>query len=331
MLSNTRHHPNESRPALFDRSDRARLEVSGPDRARFLHNLTTNEVKRMPVGRGCEAFVTSTQGKTLAFVLLHATEDCILVRSDPGGLELALPHLRKYGIFDDVTIDDRSDSTFEFHLIGVEGLFPGSMPGESDHSHGIVEIGGRRVRIIRESPAGCSGLTILGDRADFNAVLAAIRSVTGEGGLSEPGAGVFEVLRIEAGTPASGRDVTEKNLPQEFARDDRAISFVKGCYLGQETVARIDALGHVNQILKGLILEPGAAVPAIGTVLEDQDGKRSGAVTSSAFSPWRERPVALAMVRNAQAVAGTIVRLTGNDAEAPVAAIVADLPMPPFA
>ena len=63
-------------------------------------------------------------------------------------------------------------------------------------------------------------------------------------------------LRIEAGTPVFGKDVTEKNLPQEIGRDDRAISFVKGCYLGQETVARIDALGHVNQVLKGLVFEP---------------------------------------------------------------------------
>ncbi len=328
MPSNPRSHPIGSRPALFDRSDRARLEVSGPDRGKFLHNLTTNEVRRMPAGRGCETFVTSTQGKTLAFVLLHATEERILVRSDPGGLELALPHLRKYGIFDDVTIDDRSDSTFEYHLIGGEGLLQGPMPGEADNSHLVGEIGGRAVRIIRESPAGFPGLTILGDRADADAVRAAIRSVAGEGGLDEPGSGDFEVLRIEAGTPASGRDVTEKNLPQEFARDDRAISFVKGCYLGQETVARIDALGHVNQVLKGLMLEPGAAVPTVGAVLEDPDGKRSGVVTSSAFSHWRGRPVALAMVRNAQAAAGTILRLAGNDAEAPVVAIVADLPMP---
>ena len=68
-------------------------------------------------------------------------------------------------------------------------------------------------------------------------------------------------MRIAAGTPVFGKDVTEKNLPQEIGRDDRAISFVKGCYLGQETVARIDALGHVNQVFKGLRFEPRADLP----------------------------------------------------------------------
>ena len=70
---------------LFDRSDRCRLAVSGPDRAKFLHNLLTNEVKRLPVGRGCEAFVTSLQGRTLAFVIVLAAEDAILLGTDPGG------------------------------------------------------------------------------------------------------------------------------------------------------------------------------------------------------------------------------------------------------
>src|SRR4051794_39289324 len=79
------------RVGFLDRSDRVRLEVAGPDRAKFLHNLTTNEVKRLAVGRGCEAFVTSPQGKTLGYVSLMICEDRILVRTNPGGLELALP------------------------------------------------------------------------------------------------------------------------------------------------------------------------------------------------------------------------------------------------
>src|ERR1700730_17083507 len=86
----------------IDRSDRVRLEVSGDDRAKFLHNLTTNEVKRLAVGRGCEAFVTSLQGKTLGYVTLHVADDSILLRTDAGGLEFLLPHFQKYGALDDV-------------------------------------------------------------------------------------------------------------------------------------------------------------------------------------------------------------------------------------
>ncbi len=112
------HHSMEMGIGMAARSDRLRIEVSGPDRAKFLHNLTTNEVKRLASGRGCEAFVTSTQGKTIGYVIILAAEDRILVRSDPGGMELALPHFRKYGIFDDIAIEDRTRETFEVHLLG---------------------------------------------------------------------------------------------------------------------------------------------------------------------------------------------------------------------
>src|SRR4051794_20039222 len=91
---------------LCDRSGRARLEILGPDRAKFLHNLTTNDVNGLAAGRGVEAFVTSPQGKTLGYVTLLARADRILLRTDAGGLEHVLPHLRKYGVFDDVELDD---------------------------------------------------------------------------------------------------------------------------------------------------------------------------------------------------------------------------------
>ena len=139
------------------------------------------------------------------------------------------------------------------------------------------------------------------------------------------------MLRIEAGTPVFGREVTERNLPQEVGRDDRAINFVKGCYLGQETVARIDALGHVNQLLRGLRLEPTSTAPPPGSVVEI-DGNRVGFVTSSAVSPGWNAPVALALIRATHARAGTAVIVkqpdqAGLDAAAP--ATVCDLPMIP--
>ncbi len=137
-------------------------------------------------------------------------------------------------------------------------------PGEAAYSHVMTELGGRPVRLVRESPAGLPGITILGERADAGAVAAAMTAAAGSRSIEVLAPSAYEALRIEAGTPVFGKDVTEKNLPQEFGRDDQAISFVKGCYLGQETVARIDALGHVNQFLKGLALRAGHALPATG-------------------------------------------------------------------
>jgi folate-binding protein YgfZ len=332
MDDERRRSPIEAGLGLIDRTDRVRIEVTGPDRAKFLHNLTTNEVKRLPAGRGCEAFVTSTQGKTIGYVLLHAAEDRILVRADPGGMELSLPHLRKYGIFDDVAIEDCSEGTFEIHVFGagcdeLVRRVGGEVPDGNGCAHVAATLAGVPVRVIRESPVGATGLTVIGGRGDAGAVVEALRDAAGDGGLVELERAGFEVLRIEAGTPVFGRDVSEKNLPQEFGRDDRAISFVKGCYLGQETVARIDAVGHVNQILKGLTFEPGSECPAPGSSLE-ADGKRVGVVTSAALSPWRGRPVGLAMIRTSHANAGTTLRLGGTGESSAVFATVCDLPLP---
>ena len=310
-----------ARAGWIDRSDRDRLDVAGPDRAKFLHNLTTNDVKRLAVGRGHEAFVTSPQGKTLGYVTLLATEDAILVRSDPGGLAGVRPHFRKYGIFDDVTLSDVEARTFEYHLAGpladdlIRGL-GGELPPAVDLAHGVTTLAGRAVRLIRESPAGFAGLTLIGDRADAAPIAEALAAA----GAVPILPATFEALRIEAGTPASGRDVTPETLPQEVGRDARAINFVKGCYLGQETVARLDALGHVNKLLRGLRLDAGP-VPPPGTPLH-ADGKRVGAITSAAFSPRHGRPVALAYVRVAHAAPGTALQVESDGGEKLAAIVV---------
>ena len=147
-------------------------------------------------------------------------------------------------------------------------------------------------------------------------------------GLIELDPRTFEVLRIEAGTPVFGKDITEKNLPQEIGRDDRAINFVKGCYLGQETVARIDALGHVNQILRGLRCEPSSVCPAPGWVLKDGD-KRVGWITSATFSPRFGTTVALAIVRTSHSNPGIVLRLGPADGKSVAVATISDLPLSP--
>ena len=141
--------------------------MTGPDRAKFLHNLTTNDVKRLAVLQGQEAFVTSLQGKTLGFVTLLACEDRIMLRSDPGALEALGPHLRKYGVFDDVAIDDVSARTFELHVAGphAEELLRrlgAALPEAKDVAHQSAPIGAVAVRIVRETPTGRPGLTLIG-------------------------------------------------------------------------------------------------------------------------------------------------------------------------
>jgi folate-binding protein YgfZ len=331
-----RPETGHSAPAIeigvADRSNRVRITISGPDRAKFLQNLTTNDVKRLAAGRGCEAFVTSLQGKTLAYVIMHVAEDLIWVRSDAGGMELALPHIRKYGVFDEVTIDDRSSTTFELHLAGRDaaGLLARAShcaPDETDYAHVKLNLGGCAVVAIRESPTGLPGITLIGEEHAAPVVRQTLWAHAAPRGWTDLDPDTFEALRIEAGTPVFGKDITDKNLPQEIGRDARAISFVKGCYLGQETVARIDALGHVNQILKGLWFEPQAPCPLPGSTLV-AGGKRVGAITSAVVSAFRGRPIALGLIRTSHGRHGTVVQVQLAGTSLTTAAAVSDLPFP---
>jgi folate-binding protein YgfZ len=182
------------------------------------------------------------------------------------------------------------------------------------------------VLVVREGPTGRPGLTLIGPRDAGIRVVELLKSHAPELPIGELDPESFEVLRIEAGTPVFGREVTEKHLPQELDRDERAINFVKGCYLGQETVARIDALGHVNQVLRGLRFDPDAVDPGQGAEVE-ADGKRVGVVTSSAYSPGWGVVIALAMLRTSHARPGT--RVAARAPAGGSAATVCTLPMIP--
>ena len=322
---------------LRDRSGRVRLDVSGPDRQKFLHNLTTQDVKHLPAGEGREAFVTSPQGKTLGYVTLLAAGDRILVRSDREGWGPVLPHLAKYGVFDEVTLDDVSDRTFELHLasagagdrLAAAGL---ELPPAGDLRHGVGQVGGVEVLVVRESLTGRPGFTLIGEKTGLDAVSEALRQAVSPHELIALDDAAFEALRIEAGVPVAGRDVTPDNLPQEVARDALAINFVKGCYLGQETVARIDALGHVNRLLRGLRLD-ATVPPPPGAAILQADGRAIGAVTSAARASGGSCVVALGYVRNSHARAGTPVQVlcvVEGQPEQRIPAIVCDLPMGPW-
>jgi folate-binding protein YgfZ len=289
--------------AWVDRSDRLRVRVSGPDRAKCLHNLTTNEVKRLAMGAGCEAFVTSPQGKILAMVTLLSRPDDLLVGADAAAREGLLAHLAKYAIFDDVQIDDLSAETFEWHIVGpqLEDLVARlgiAWPGPALLASGEGRIADVGMTLYRDDPLGPPGLTLIGPVEASPRVDQALRAASDGLGLVSLQKPHAELLRIAAGTPVFGQDISTDNLPQEVGRDGRAISFVKGCYLGQETVARIDALGHVNRHLRRLHLE--GPMPPSGTPLI-VEGKPVGKVTSAAPLPGQPYGIGLGYVRTAHA------------------------------
>ena len=317
-------------PRFSDRSSGVRLEVLGPDRAKFLHNLTTNDVKRLSIGKGHESFVTSPQGKTLGFMTVLAADDRLILRTDPDGFSLALPHFQKYGVFDDISIETVSDRTFEYHLEGptVEDELRSqgaTLPGRNELDHVMTTLGSAPVRLIREALLGPSGWTILGAKEDAPAVYKAIHAFSTPTIDLEPGE--VERLRVLQGFPVYGVDITSANLPQEVGRDSNAINFVKGCYLGQETVARIDALGHVNKLLRGFIIDGSGDPPKPGSSLESE-GKKVGNLTSCVAAEVPGRCFALGYVKATLAAAGTAVKVVTESGE-PTAweATVADFPL----
>lgn len=314
----------------IDRSDRIRLRFKGPDRIRSLQNLVTNDVKGKSAGQGAEAFLTSPQGKTLGFLRILVAEEEVLVGSDPGTLDLIGPHLSKYCALDDVEFADVSGETFEVHLAGprADAIFENGGAqelGDVEYDHRSALIAGVPVRAVRESPTGRRGLTLIGPLAGLPVIREACEGL----GAVPIAPGCWEVLRVEAGFPAYFREVNPENLPQELGRDARAINFRKGCYLGQETVARLDALGHVNKLLRGLIVEGGGATPPPpGSLLETEEGQGAGSVTSSGFSEEIGGTVALAIVRVKLAPVGSVLKVRHPDGTES-AARVAELPLIP--
>jgi tRNA-modifying protein YgfZ len=296
------------------------IAVSGPDRSSFLQSFTTNDIKRLTPGAGCEAFVTSPQGKTLGHVLVFCETDRIVLDTSPGQAQALIGHFERYVITEEIQFIDESNERGVILLAGpqaasvIENL-SGSRAPELPLAHSRAVLAGCQLAIRRAPFAGCDSFLLESAATDQEAVAAALSA----GGANACDQSTIDALRIEAGFPLFGPDITDENLPQEVARDKQTISFTKGCYLGQETVARIDALGHVNRLLRGVKFA-GTSVPAAGTALLAA-GQAVGKVTSAVWSPRLSAPLGLAYIRRQHAKAGTELTWDGGTAA------VIDLPL----
>lgn len=292
---------------LCDLPDRTRIALTGNDRQKFLHNFCTNDVKRLAPGEGCEAFITSVQGKVLGHGHIFCENERLVFDSVPGQAETLLPHLDKYLITEAVEFHDLTAAEHGLLLAGANAAdllakaADRELPAEPN-AHLPATLGGVEVRIARLPLAGPASFYITCAAGSFPVAREALLAAGALACESE----ALDVVRVENGYPLFGRDITTANLPQEVDRNAQAISFTKGCYLGQETVARIDALGHVNRLLRGVRFE-GEEVPQPGDTLTAEPGSEQsiGQVTSSVFSPRLSAPLALAYVRSQHAAAGS--------------------------
>ncbi len=262
--------------AWLDLSARGRITARGRDRARLLHNLTSNEVKKMTPGSGCYAFLLNQQGRIQADLCLLCLADHFLIDTEPELREKVQQLIRRYIISDQVELEDVTSQTA---AIGVEGPLAESLQPPDGCTKAPFSLTGQ------------PGYRIYCAAGDMTKIVGQLESA----GARSATPGDARVVRIENGKPRYGEDIRETSLPQE-TQQMHAVSFTKGCYVGQEIVERIRTQGHVNKKLVRLEIDgPEPAAPGARLMV---DGKEAE-ITSSVYSPHFGKAIALAYVREA--------------------------------
>ena len=308
---------------LIDRRDHGVLEVTGRDRAKFLHAMLSNDVASLTPGQGCAATLLDIHGKVQVLLRVLVLDDRVLVITPPAYAERTNEALDTYlfsekAYFRDVSADHAVLVVAGPAAPSLVERVAGAVPAERPWSHVPGVVNGATVRVARGSgETGAPEVWVVGAAADGDAVGEALRAA----GARPIGPAAVESLRIEAGTPAFPADMGPTVLLPEVPFAD-LVSHTKGCYIGQEVIVRIRDRGHVNRLLRGLVLE-GDTVPEPGAPVLAGDAE-VGRVTSATWSYGLGRPVALAFVRRQHADHGTAIGVRVGDATVP--ATVSDLP-----
>ena len=308
--------------ALFDRSALGKVRVTGRDRLAFLQGMLTNDVAGLQPGRGVPAAFLDAHGKVTVLLVVYATVDQVLIELPAGLTEKTLQTIDRYLISEKAYFEAVDDA---FAILSVQGpTARGVLEGLTGvtldlppYAHTEVSIAGGPVRVINRSESPGPGFHCWVPAEH----VAAVRSALAGAGAAPAGDETLEVLRIEAGQPWYPRDVDDSVILPE-TRLDALVSYTKGCYIGQETVARVKYRGHVNRALSGLVIE-GDRVPGAGAQVA-VDGREVGRVTSAARSIALGRPIALGYVRREHFEPGTAVTVVDGAGEQP--ARVAALP-----
>ncbi|HAC63192.1 MAG TPA: folate-binding protein YgfZ [Cyanothece sp. UBA12306] len=266
---------------ICDRSHWGLLQITGEDRLRFLHNQTTNNINSLKPGQGCDSVFVNSTGRTLDLVTAYVTEEAILILTSPNRRKFLSDWMDRY-IFpmDKVEISDISQENAIFTLIGSEattileqwGININNLAKLSLENHELIDVNNKQIRITIGSGLGITGYNLIVPINQGKNVWEELVEL----GIIPIGDRVWEQLRIKQGRPVPDKELTEDYNPLE-AGLWHAISFDKGCYIGQETIARLNTYKGVKQRLWGIklnkIVEPGIPVTL--------DGNKVGIVTSS--------------------------------------------------
>ena len=280
---------------LLDLSSRGRISVSGSEAVMFLNGLITNDLKTLDENRWMPAAFPNVQGRLLAAVRVLRRHDDLLLDTEAATREKVLKILERFTFAGDFKV---ADLTNESALISFQGRGASALV---EKVYGVTDLSrdgvwqNESVTIIRATHTGEDGFDVIGD------------VTAGADGLTVVSKEVEEILRIEAGIARYGVDMDESNVVTETNLDD-AVSYTKGCYLGQEIIIRIKHRGHVAKKLTGLRFETDQAIGP-GAVIKSTDDKEIGRVTSATFSPQFGTTVGLGYVRYEYLTPGTPIRI----------------------
>jgi tRNA-modifying protein YgfZ len=309
-LSTTEYDAITQGCGVLDRSERGKLALTGGDAKGFLQGQVSNDVEALVPGTGCYAALLTPKGKMLGDLRILDAEDELLLDTERIALQELFNMIRRFSIGFDVELHKRTLERGLLSLLGpqsaaVAGV--GDLP-DAEYSHMGAEVAGIPVRAIR-TDLGVDLLCHAEQTQDLGQAL----HVAGAIAVSEE---VAECVRVEHGRPRFGLDLDESVIPQEADLNERAVSFTKGCYVGQETVARLYYRGKPNRHLRGVRLSSPART---GDEIAFE-GKAVGRIASVAQSPALG-PLALALVRR-EAPAGSAVTVGADQ----ISAIVVELP-----
>jgi tRNA-modifying protein YgfZ len=289
--------------ALVDRSERGKLALTGADAKTFLNGQISNEIEALEPGTGCYAALLTNKGKMLGDLRVIDTGTELWLDTERASLQALFDTVRRGSVGWQVELHKRTLQQALLSLVGPHAGRVAGFEGAPEHANRAADIGGAAVLLISTD----LGVDVVCAAEDAERVRPALA-------VAEVPEAAAEVLRVEAGRPRYGIDLDDTTIPQEAGLNERAVSFTKGCYVGQETVARLHYRGKPNRFLRGLRL---SAPVASGTSL--LRGEREvGRIGSTVLSP-RHGPIALALVRREAAVGESLVAGNAN-------ALVSELP-----
>jgi tRNA-modifying protein YgfZ len=294
---------------LLDRSERGKLLLRGAEAAEYLQGQLTNEIESLAPGEGCYSALLDRKGHMQADMqVLRLADDEIWIDTEPQPLEPTRRHLEMYKIGRDVEVEDMTGTRAILSLIGPRAAELAGAPPLPEHTWERLSIAGSECIAVGTA----LGIDLIGEAADADRLAATLA----EAGAPGVGPEAAEILRIEAGTPRFGLEMDAATMPAEAGIVERAVNFEKGCYIGQETVARLHYKGKPNRHLRGLRLSAPATTGTPLALGEKEVGRLGGNCVSPAFGP-----IALAILRR-EAEPGAELTV-GEDG---VTARVVDLP-----